>query len=45
MLMVVAVGGNAQLERGDGPLADTKKQYAAAAVEALAPMTREHESR
>jgi hypothetical protein len=43
MLLVVAVDGNAQLEGGDGPLAETQKKYGAAAVEALAPLTREHD--
>ena len=36
--LVVAVGGNALLERGEGPEAEIQEHHALAAVEALAPL-------
>jgi carbamate kinase len=42
MLVVVAVGGNALLERGEVPLAETQEKHVAVAVEALAPLAREN---
>ncbi len=41
--MVVAVGGNALLERGEVPLADIQEQHVQGAVAALAPLAREHD--
>jgi len=38
MLVVVAVGGNALLRRGEVPLAETQEKNIAVAVEALAPL-------
>jgi carbamate kinase len=41
--LVVAVGGNALLERGDRPEAEIQERHALSAVEALAPLAAEHE--
>ena len=43
MRLVVAVGGNALLERGDRPEAEIQEHHALSAVEALAPLAAEHE--
>jgi carbamate kinase len=43
VLLVVAVGGNALLERGEVPLADIQEGHVGVAVEALAPLAREHD--
>ena len=43
MRLVVAVGGNALLERGERPEAELQEHHALAAVEALAPLAAEHE--
>jgi len=40
--LVVAVGGNALLERGDIPLAEIQEKHVQVAVDALAPLAREH---
>ena len=40
MRVVVAVGGNALLERGEVPLAETQEKNVAVAVKALAPLAR-----
>jgi carbamate kinase len=43
MLVVAALGGNALLERGEVPVAETEEGHVLAAVEALAPLAREHD--
>ena len=43
MRLVVAVGGNALLERGERPEAELQEHHALAAVEALAPLAAEHQ--
>jgi carbamate kinase len=43
MRVVVAVGGNALLERGEVPLAETQEKNVAVAVKALAPLARDHD--
>ena len=43
MRIVVALGGNALLERGEPPDADIQEAHVARAVAALAPLLREHE--
>jgi carbamate kinase len=43
MLVVVAVGGNALLERGQVPLAETQEKNVAVAVGALAPLAADHD--
>ena len=43
MLVVVAVGGNALLQRGEVPLAETQEKNVAVAVEALAPLAADHD--
>lgn len=43
MLVVVAVGGNALLERGEAPLAETQEKNVAVAVRALAPLAADHD--
>ena len=43
MRLVVAVGGNALLERGEVPLAGTQEGRVAVAVKALAPLAVDHE--
>jgi carbamate kinase len=43
MLVVAALGGNALLERGEVPLAETEEKHVLAAVDALAPVAREHD--
>ena len=42
MLVVVAVGGNALLQRGEVPLAETQERNVAVAVRALAPLAADH---
>ena len=43
MRIVVALGGNALLERGETPDADVQQHHVRAAAEALAPLLNEHE--
>jgi len=43
MRLVVAVGGNALLERGEVPMAEIQEKHVSAAVKALAPLAREHD--
>ena len=43
MLIVAALGGNALLERGEVPIAETEEKHILDAVEALAPLGREHD--
>jgi len=43
MRIVVALGGNALLERGETPLAEIQEKHVLAAVEALAPLARNHD--
>lgn len=43
MRVVVAVGGNALLERGEVPLAETQERHVGVAVEALAPLAADHD--
>ncbi|RJL31366.1 carbamate kinase [Bailinhaonella thermotolerans] len=43
MRVVVALGGNALLRRGEKPDADVQRRNVAAAVRSLAPIAREHE--
>ncbi len=43
MRVVVAVGGNALLERGDVPLTEIQETHIAVAVNALAPLAGEHD--
>ena len=43
MRIMVALGGNALLERGDKPDAEVQRQRVVAAVEALAPLAEEHD--
>jgi len=43
MRVVVAVGGNALLRRGEKPDADVELHHVRAAAEAIAPLTREHD--
>jgi carbamate kinase len=43
MRLVVAVGGNAMLERGEVPLAEIQEAHIATAVAALAPLARDHD--
>jgi carbamate kinase len=43
MRLVVAVGGNALLERGEVPLAEIQEKHVGVAVEALAPLARDHD--
>jgi carbamate kinase len=43
MRVVVAVGGNALLERGEVPLAETQEKHVAVAVRALAPLAADHD--
>jgi carbamate kinase len=43
MRVVVALGGNALLERGEAPLAEVQQKHVIAAVEALAPLARDHD--
>jgi carbamate kinase len=43
MRVVVAVGGNALLERGEVPLAKTQEKNVAVMVKALAPLARDHD--
>jgi carbamate kinase len=43
MRVVVAVGGNALLERGEVPLAEIQEKHVAVAVAALAPLAADHD--
>ena len=43
MRLVVALGGNALLQRGETPLAEIQEKHILAAVEALAPLARDHD--
>ncbi len=43
MRVVVAVGGNALLERGEVPLAEIQAKHVEAAVAALAPLAQDHQ--
>jgi carbamate kinase len=43
MRLVAALGGNALLERGETPLAEIQEKHILAAVEALAPLARDHD--
>jgi len=43
MLLVVAVGGNALLERGEIPTAETQEGHVGVAVTALARLARDHD--
>lgn len=43
MLLVVAVGGNALLERGEAPLAEIQEHHVDVAVRALAPLAADHD--
>src|ERR1017187_4731107 len=43
MRLVVALGGNALLQRGETPLAEIQEKHVLAAVEALAPLARDHD--
>ena len=43
MRVVVALGGNALLERGDVPAAEIQEKHVVSAVEALAPVARAHD--
>ena len=43
MLIVAALGGNALLERGEAPTAETEEKHVLAAVDALAPLVQEHD--
>ncbi len=43
MRVVVAVGGNALLERGEVPVAEVQDKHVEAAVAALAPLARDHQ--
>jgi len=40
---VVALGGNALLERGETPAADIQEKHVLAAVETLAPLAQHHD--
>jgi carbamate kinase len=42
MRLVVALGGNALLERGEVPEAEIQEEHVAVAVQALAPLARDH---
>jgi carbamate kinase len=43
MRIVAALGGNALLERGEIPLAEIQEKHVRSAVEALAPIARDHD--
>ncbi len=43
MRLVVALGGNALLERGETPLAEIQEKHVQMAVDALAPLARDHD--
>ena len=43
MLLVIAIGGNALLERGEAPLADVQRHHVRDAVRALAPLAADHD--
>ncbi len=43
MRLVVAVGGNALLERGEVPLAEIQEKHVGVAVDALAPLAGDHD--
>ena len=43
MRLVVALGGNALLERGETPLAEIQEKHVQVAVDALVPLARDHD--
>lgn len=43
MRLVVALGGNALLQRGEVPEAEIQEKHVAAAVEALVPLAHDHD--
>ncbi len=43
MRIVAALGGNALLERGETPIAEIQEKHVLSAVEALAPIARDHD--
>src|SRR3954447_5666499 len=43
MRIVIALGGNALLRRGDKPDAETQEENVRRAIEALAPLAHEHQ--
>ena len=43
MRVVVALGGNALLKRGEAPIADLQQRHVIAAVDALAPLALDHD--
>jgi carbamate kinase len=43
MRLVVALGGNALLERGETPLAEIQEKHVQVAVDALVPLVRDHD--
>jgi carbamate kinase len=43
MRVVAALGGNALLQRGEAPIAELQQKHVIAAVEALAPLARDHD--
>jgi len=43
MRLVIAVGGNALLERGETPMAEIQEKHVKVAVDSLAPLARDHD--
>jgi carbamate kinase len=43
VLLVIALGGNALLERGEPPLSEIQEKHVLAAVDALVPLARDHD--
>ncbi len=43
MRVVIALGGNALLQRGEAPIAELQQKHVIAAVDALAPLARDHD--
>ncbi|MEA3274933.1 MAG: carbamate kinase [Pseudomonadota bacterium] len=43
MRLVIALGGNALLRRGEAPTAENQRRHVTAAAQALAPIAREHD--
>jgi len=43
MKVVIALGGNALLERGEAPNSDIQETHVVSAVTALAPLARSHQ--
>ena len=43
MRLVIALGGNALLRRGEAPTAENQRRHVTAAAQALAPVAREHD--